>query len=285
MKNGFSLVELSIVLVILGLLTGGVLAGQSLIRAAEMRAQISQIQLYQVGTKTFRDKYFALPGDLAAATATQLGFTTRSGSCARGDGNGVVEGYNSSWGCAGTITSTGETALFWSDLSRAGLIEGGYTTASASVAPVSDVTNVNLYFPPGKMSNTDVYVWSGGKGPGNASAYNGINYFGLTNITLISASEYGYMQSAPSMSVVHAWNIDKKIDDGLPMNGKITAQYVKYSFAPLWVGIAREDDPTAIALNASSGTCIDNGGVIGAIYQYTYSAGDNPNCALSIQFN
>ena len=43
MKQGFSLVELSIVLVILGLLTGGILAGQNLIRAAELRAVTTQI--------------------------------------------------------------------------------------------------------------------------------------------------------------------------------------------------------------------------------------------------
>ena len=67
MRSGFSLVELSIVLVILGLLTGGILAGQNLIRAAELRSVTTQFQNYHAAVMTFRDKYFALPGDMANA--------------------------------------------------------------------------------------------------------------------------------------------------------------------------------------------------------------------------
>lgn len=58
-KRGFSLVELSIVLVILGLLTGGILAGQSLIRAAELRAVSTEYSRYATAVQSFRDKYFA----------------------------------------------------------------------------------------------------------------------------------------------------------------------------------------------------------------------------------
>lgn len=66
--RGFSLVELSIVLVILGLLTGGILAGQSLIRAAELRSYITDVQRYPAAVNAFKDKYFAYPGDMANAT-------------------------------------------------------------------------------------------------------------------------------------------------------------------------------------------------------------------------
>ncbi|MGB1540395.1 MAG: prepilin-type N-terminal cleavage/methylation domain-containing protein, partial [Rickettsiales bacterium] len=62
-KAGFSLVELSIVLVILGLLTGGILGGQSLIRAAELRSVSKEYEKYQTAINIFKDKYFALPGD------------------------------------------------------------------------------------------------------------------------------------------------------------------------------------------------------------------------------
>ncbi|PZP83692.1 MAG: type II secretion system protein, partial [Azospirillum brasilense] len=57
--HGFSLVELSIVLVILGLLTGGILGGQSLIRAAELRTISTDANRYITAAQTFRDKYFA----------------------------------------------------------------------------------------------------------------------------------------------------------------------------------------------------------------------------------
>src|SRR5690606_1501704 len=69
MKAGFSLVELSIVLVILGLLTGGILGGQSLIKAAELRSVATERQQWQIAINSFKGKYRALPGDMPNATA------------------------------------------------------------------------------------------------------------------------------------------------------------------------------------------------------------------------
>src|ERR1700746_416796 len=85
---GFTLIELSIVLVIIGLIVGGVLVGQDLIRAAEVRATISQIEKYNTAVNTFRGKYNALPGDLNAAAATAFGFSGRGIPPGAGDGNG-----------------------------------------------------------------------------------------------------------------------------------------------------------------------------------------------------
>src|SRR5580658_7858400 len=91
---GFTLIELSIVLVIIGLIVGGVLAGQDLIRAAAARAQITQIEKYNTAVNTFRGKYNALPGDMNAEAASQLGFPSRPGTYGEGDGNGVIEGVD-----------------------------------------------------------------------------------------------------------------------------------------------------------------------------------------------
>ena len=95
MQRAFSLVELSIVLVILGLLTGGILAGQSLIRAAELRSVTNEFQRYIVATQSFRDKYFAAPGDITDAHR----FWTSAG------GNGANAA------CQGAATSTLPTQL------------------------------------------------------------------------------------------------------------------------------------------------------------------------------
>src|SRR3984957_20998129 len=77
-RNGFTLIELSIVLVIIGLIVGGILVGQDLIKAAEVRAQLLQIEKYNSAVNTFRGKFGGLPGDLALSLANQFGFTSGS---------------------------------------------------------------------------------------------------------------------------------------------------------------------------------------------------------------
>src|ERR1700722_13612838 len=91
LKAGFTLIELSIVLVIIGLIIGGVLVGRELISAAQIRAQISQIEKYNSAANTFRGKYGYLPGDIPDPAAKQYGFATRGTLAGEGDGNGVIE--------------------------------------------------------------------------------------------------------------------------------------------------------------------------------------------------
>ncbi len=127
-EQAFSLVELSIVLVILGLLTGGILAGQSLIRAAELRAVTTEYQRNLTAIQTFRDKYFAIPGDMrnaqsfwgSAASCPGTASTTAATGVptCNGDGNGQV-------GLNPTATSN-EKFRFWQHLANAGLIEGSF---------------------------------------------------------------------------------------------------------------------------------------------------------------
>ena len=67
-RAGFTLIELSIVLVIVGLIIGGILVGQQLIHAAQIRQQAKQFELINAGVNTFRTKYNCLPGDCPDAT-------------------------------------------------------------------------------------------------------------------------------------------------------------------------------------------------------------------------
>lgn len=91
-KIGFTLIEMSIVLVIIGLIIGGILTGQDLINAASIRAQTSQIEKYQTAVHTFQNKYGYLPGDIPNPYASNFGFQTRGTIEGEGDGNGIIEG-------------------------------------------------------------------------------------------------------------------------------------------------------------------------------------------------
>ena len=226
MKRGFSLVELSIVLVILGLLTGGILAGQSLIRASELRAVTAEYQRYAASTQTFRDKYFAYPGDFRDATKfwsrqinaahcpTNSGVATinaSSGAC-DGDGDGLMD-----YAVAGT--EAGEMFQFWRHLALAGLIEGSYTgLAGAGDFRQSDV-GINI--PKSKISTGG---WGGVR-------YSG-SFAGDANDFAIDVGnmfEYGgqtvWYPSGGILRPEEAWNIDTKMDDGKPASGKVIGRF------------------------------------------------------------
>ncbi len=89
-EDGFTLIEISIVLVVIGLIAGVILVGQDLINAAAIQAQISQIQGYNTAVRTFEVKYNNLPGDIPNPAAGNYGFQPRGQYAGEGDGNGVL---------------------------------------------------------------------------------------------------------------------------------------------------------------------------------------------------
>jgi prepilin-type N-terminal cleavage/methylation domain-containing protein len=134
---GFTLIELAVVLVIIGFIVGGVLVGQDLIRAAQVRAQITQIEQFNTAANTFRSKCGYLPGDVTATAASACGLKPRGQYAGEGAGNGIIEGIygNSAGQNIGFAEQGGETAMFWVDLSATGPISGQFNTATATTAP------------------------------------------------------------------------------------------------------------------------------------------------------
>jgi prepilin-type N-terminal cleavage/methylation domain-containing protein len=127
-QRGFTLIEIAIVLVIIGLLLGGILKGQELITGAKVRNLISQVDGVKAAFFGFQDRYRAYPGDYSQAAANIAGVT------AGGNGNGRVEAIGTSG------TTTPEELLVWDHLSHAGFITGTYT-ATSSTAASSPATN------------------------------------------------------------------------------------------------------------------------------------------------
>ncbi len=194
-------------------------------------------------------------------------------------------------------SQTGETTVFWRDLSTAGLIDGSFSTAteyaggySNCVTTAISTPSLDAYFPTAKLGQGNyVLVWSGGLsglqccgGLGNS-----VNYFGVgavPSLTCWGAETNVNAPSATGLSVQQAYAMDRKVDDGMPQSGNVTATFpVGYG----WAGTADSSSvPYTTATPGSSTTCFDNGNVAGAAQQYSVEInnGSNNNCALSFQF-
>ena len=182
MKNqqqGFTLIEIAIVLVIIGLLLGGVLKGQELITSARVRNMISQQDGIKAAYFGFLDRYRALPGDYSAAT------TNIKGATQNGDGNGQI---------------TGEEAIAaWDHLSHAGFINGSYVYTASTT---NDTTT-----PKNPYAGYLQLVYDGYYGDATSAA-------GSTNSTLRHNLKTGKQVPVSILA-----EVDRKIDDGNPYGG------------------------------------------------------------------
>jgi prepilin-type N-terminal cleavage/methylation domain-containing protein len=149
-QKGFTLVEIAIVLVIIGLLLGGILKGQEMIVQAKIKNAITDFSGISAAYHGYADRYRAVPGD-------DLNAGTRWTGAVAGTGNGQVQGkYNST-------TDTDESRKWWDHLRRSGFVAGsgyaqpfnalagmvGVQTGDAAVAPAATlfdalVTNTGL---------------------------------------------------------------------------------------------------------------------------------------------
>ena len=211
-QSAFSLVELSIVLVILGLLTGKILAGQSLIRAAELRTVSAGLQRYTTSAHAFRDKYMGLPGDMTNATQFWGAVTpcpnvqgTGTQTC-DGDGSGTIQSSNAA--------GSNERFRFWQQLANAGLVEGSYTGVVGSAGGSDAVPGSNV--PTARLASAGFHIFSAAPA-GNAEQYPGSQ----GHIITIGGYNSGAAPQNPVMKPEEAWNIDSKIDDGKPGLGRV----------------------------------------------------------------
>lgn len=228
MKYAFSLIELSIVLVILGLLAGGILAGQSLIRAAELRSYASDIRRYNSSYITFRDKYMAIPGDMRNATSfwgvlagtgsdstCQDTAATGSATC-NGSGDGIIDT---------SAVMYDERFRFFQHLANAGLIEGSYTgkTTGASGSFTLSVTS-NVPQLKGNLTVTPVAIAAT---PGAVGSFS-FSTMPIGNYLELRDSSGSCCMMRPD----EAWAMDSKLDDGLPAYGAVAGPQSSWTASP-----------------------------------------------------
>jgi prepilin-type N-terminal cleavage/methylation domain-containing protein len=213
-KQAFSLVELSIVLVILGLLIGGILSGQSLIRAAELRSVSTEYSRYITATQTFRDKYLALPGDMTNATEFWNAAHATPATCKATAGSGTQTCNGNGDGNVIYTANSNESYRYWQQLANAGLIEGRYDGITHGTTDYSSTAENS---PKGKLGSSLWFILHYTSLSGNPYYFDGA--YGNHYVFGVSRTN-----GAPNGSILtpeEQWNIDTKIDDGKPALGKL----------------------------------------------------------------
>ncbi len=221
-RGGFTLVEVSIVLIVIGLLLGGVVAGNALMEAAVTRKAVGEIEELNSAVHAFQSKYRCLPGD--CANAARYGFTQFSpagtaitaGGAYDGDGNSIIHNHT-----ALNLTLPGgavgahevQHALWW--MQEAGLIQG------VNVYHSSTPNQGRVYFPSvyGGSFNGSPAMWS--------LTYYDVNDLEIGGVGYLPDVGHYYLLSAdiPASGVItvltapQAYAFDSKIDDGLPLSG------------------------------------------------------------------
>lgn len=228
-KRAFSLVELSIVLVILGLLVGGVLGGQSLIRAAELRTITNDKDKFTSAVRTFKDKYMGLPGELANATSFWGAAHATPNTCKTTQGTGT-QTCNGSGDDKVAITTDVNFAYemyrFWQHLSNAGLIEGAYSGVQGPSHPWHHIAGTNTPLSKVQGCGWGSFFFDLAVTDGNdfGSDWGHTLYFG--------AARTGLDYSGPCLIPDEAYSIDTKFDDGKPGLGMIMAVPSTSTVAP-----------------------------------------------------
>lgn len=232
-SKGFTLVELSIVIVIVALMVAGVTAGNTLVKQAKIRQALTQLMNYHMVTNTFKLTYNALPGDFtkaydlwgAAAGCTNTIATPANRTGCNGNGNRTID-----W--------DGEEQRFWQELYLAKLIPIRYLGVQGThrVNPLENPPDVPKYFSE-----------SGAIGlicVGNTVA--GKNRFEIDGQDTIDLS----VTNVATLRGATAFAIDGKIDDGRSTTGKIQSSTTDYP-------VGRTRNGTSVNLTCDTGGVYD----------------------------
>jgi prepilin-type N-terminal cleavage/methylation domain-containing protein len=195
-NNGFTLVEMSLVIVIIALIIGGIVAGADLIKGAESKQIMSEITTHQAGISSFYDKYKRLAGDMVDQSEIF------DASYSDGDGNGYIEWDNG---------SVNEGVIAWKILQEEQFITA---TSDLTGTATSNKAEININVPAssrkgGYFLDTDISY------SGNPPLQTGIGgtYIGY------GAEVAGSKNNGGIISPIQARSIDSKMDDGMPSLG------------------------------------------------------------------
>src|SRR6185503_8407304 len=184
-QKGFTLVEIAIVLVIIGLLLGGILKGQEMITQAKIKNVIADFSGISAAYYGYQDRYRAIPGDDPSAN-TRWPAAGALPAATQGNGNGVVAGTYNNGGaaCAAGV----EACSWWDHLRRAGFVAGS-----------------------GVLQPTNAFTGQIGVQTGDGAAAPAAVLGGFSGLIVCSAN-------VPDKVAIA---MDTQMDDGLPGTGTV----------------------------------------------------------------
>ncbi len=246
-QSGFTLVEIAIVLVIIGLLLGGILKGQQLINSARVRNMADQNSGVQAAYFGFIDRFRQIPGDMPGPAACAA-----IGSVVQGcTGGGTPVGGNQN----GRIDTWAEAGAVWNHLSASGFLNGSFTGA--------DITSAATYL--GGVLVTPVAVPANAFQQAIMLAYTD-DYDGVGTVSVRLAYAFGG-GIQPSM----LRELDVKLDDGSPVTGVMRPTVASANSTEVAPGI----NMGAALIWTGTPVCVTGAGTAAAIYNVD---SDNTSC-------
>ncbi|MDX2094520.1 MAG: prepilin-type N-terminal cleavage/methylation domain-containing protein [Alphaproteobacteria bacterium] len=212
--QGFTLVELSIILVIIGLLLGGVLAGQTMRRNQQLRAVGTNAATYMMAMNQFKTTYGYVAGDFP--TATELwgradGGVPLTSNCAAPDTTASVGAPTCNGDGNGYLNATGhEIFRAWQHLAASGLITGRFT----GISPYG----IGISIPKGPLGNTG-YGWGAGLVEVNNAALADATYFDGDYTNMLTFGAPAAIMDGAALTPAETFELDTKLDDGVPATG------------------------------------------------------------------
>ena len=202
-EKGFTLVELAVVMIIIGLLIGGILKGQEMISNAQVTATVAQMKGIEAAASTFRDQYDAFPGDMANA-ATRL-VNCAANPCNNGDGDARID---VNVGDAPTLADEG--AFFFNHMRVTDLVTGFDGAATLQFGAAIPTAEIGGGYMVGHSSTGVTNFTATEMRPGH--------YIVLTGQLADSADGTGILTAS------QAARIDRKMDDGRSNSGAVVSE-------------------------------------------------------------
>jgi prepilin-type N-terminal cleavage/methylation domain-containing protein len=216
-QGGFTLVEIAIVLVIIGLLLGGILKGQEMITQAKIKNVITDMNGVAAAMYGYQDRYRALPGDDRNAGVPIGGGAPvgRWADSTSGNGDGVIQGAYNVAAPADLTTGTAitESVMFWHHLRKAGFVSG-----AGAAQPFNAVNGImGVQTGDGTLTSPQ---------PGILATAAGVNPF--TGIALCTVN-------LPDKIAI---SVDAQLDDGVGTTGAVRGQLLAAAGSPALAAVA-----------------------------------------------